>query len=65
MVTDIASAASAILDESTFYNGFLVGWFVLSTLVFITLFCVRAPYGRYARSGWGPVIPATLGWPPC
>ena len=26
-----------------------------------TLF-ITAPYGRHARTGWGPTIPGTLGW---
>ncbi len=28
----------------------------------MTLLFVAAPYGRHARSGWGPDLDATLGW---
>lgn len=34
----------------------------LAALTFIGLRFITAPYGRYGRRGWGPTVPATLGW---
>jgi len=34
----------------------------LGVLTFVSLFFVVAPYGRHARKGWGPEIPARVGW---
>ena len=36
--------------------------FVLAAQTFILLFWVNAPYGRFARDGWGPTIPARTAW---
>jgi len=36
--------------------------FPLAICVFITLFFITAPYGRHQRRGWGPLLPAWLGW---
>jgi protein-S-isoprenylcysteine O-methyltransferase Ste14 len=35
---------------------------ILAVVVFPILFFVAAPYGRYARQGWGPQLPSWLGW---
>ncbi len=35
---------------------------VLAALTLAGLSFVTAPYGRYARSGWGPTIPSRAGW---
>jgi hypothetical protein len=34
----------------------------IAAIVFPLLFFVSAPYGRHARGGWGPVMPAKLAW---
>jgi protein-S-isoprenylcysteine O-methyltransferase Ste14 len=34
----------------------------LGAVVFVTLFFITAPYGRYSTSTWGLLIPARLGW---
>ena len=36
--------------------------FVLAVLTFVGLRFVTAPYGRYRRAGWGPTVPARVGW---
>ena len=43
------------------------GWlvalqFALAVPTLLSLFFVTAPYGRHARTGWGPTIPARVGW---
>lgn len=37
-------------------------WIALAAVTFVALLRVAAPYGRHARGGWGPSIPAALGW---
>jgi 3-oxo-5-alpha-steroid 4-dehydrogenase 1 len=41
---------------------FTWGWIGLAAIVFLSLFFIRAPYGRHARKGWGPEIPSRVGW---
>ena len=36
--------------------------FAFAAQTFILLFWVNAPYGRFARAGWGPSIPARRAW---
>lgn len=44
-------------------HGWLVrAWFLLALATFAVLFGIVAPYGRHARAGWGPTVPARLGW---
>ncbi len=43
------------------------GWlvaleFALAIPTLLSLVFVTAPYGRHARTGWGPSIPARVGW---
>lgn len=35
---------------------------LVAVIVFPVLFRIAAPYGRYARQGWGPQLPSWLGW---
>lgn len=36
--------------------------FALAAVTFVTLRFLPAPYGRYARAGWGPTLSARRGW---
>jgi len=50
------------MNELTFFNILLAGWFVLAAVIFIALFFIVAPYGRHSRRRWGPQIGDRLGW---
>ena len=50
------------MTESTVHSYLILTGFGLAIVTFISLFFVRAPYGRYTRSGWGPVLPSAIGW---
>jgi 3-oxo-5-alpha-steroid 4-dehydrogenase 1 len=50
------------LNEQQFFNLIIYIWFAIAAGVFIILFFITAPYGRHARSGWGPTIPNKIGW---
>jgi 3-oxo-5-alpha-steroid 4-dehydrogenase 1 len=34
----------------------------LAVVTFVALQRIDAPYGRYQRAGWGPTLPARVGW---
>ena len=36
--------------------------FALGVLTFAGLLFIVAPYGRHGRAGWGPAVPARVGW---
>ena len=48
--------------SSTVFYWLLIGWFGLGAVVFILLFFVNAPYGRYFHKGLGPDMNNKLGW---
>ena len=50
------------MTEPSSFRTILIGWFVLAVAVFIILFFITVPYGRYTRRGWGPGIGSRLGW---
>lgn len=50
------------MNLPTSYRGLLLLEFVLAVPTFLSLLFVPAPYGRYARRGFGPTLPARLGW---
>lgn len=50
-----------MISEKIFYIT-LNFWFFLAGLTFIVLFFIPAPYGRYRKKGWGPVINGKAAW---
>lgn len=44
------------------YNWLLWAMIMLAPIVFVVLLFIQAPYGRYARDGWGPAIGSRTGW---
>ncbi|HEX79267.1 MAG TPA: DUF1295 domain-containing protein [Dehalococcoidia bacterium] len=50
------------MTEKVLFDYIIIGWFVLAVVVFLMLIFVAAPYGRYARGGWGPTIKNRAGW---
>ena len=50
------------MTESAFFNWLLVSWLALAAAVFVLLFFVNAPYGRYLRAGWGPTLNNKAAW---
>ncbi|MBK9389582.1 MAG: DUF1295 domain-containing protein [Bacteroidetes bacterium] len=44
------------------YNIFLILVFVFAITVFILLFFISAPYGKFLRKGWGPVVKSKWAW---
>lgn len=50
------------MSERTFFNGFIVVWFILALLIFRRLLSTPATYGRYVEKSAGRSIPAGWGW---
>lgn len=48
--------------EQQLYDGLLWAGLLIGGAVFIALFFVTAPYGRHARTSWGPTVHAVPGW---
>ncbi len=48
--------------SESWYDILLVAEMVLAGIVFMVLRLVDAPYGKFARSGWGPTLPARYAW---
>ena len=45
-----------------FYGLATRGMIAVAVIIFLLLLFINAPYGRHLRSGWGPSVPAKLGW---
>ncbi len=50
------------MNGQTFYQYLLFVSFILTVIVFTTLFFFAAPYGRHVRKGWGPAIGNKVAW---
>jgi protein-S-isoprenylcysteine O-methyltransferase Ste14 len=50
------------MNELHFYYGLVSVWLAVAAAVFLSLFFITAPYGRYSRRGWGPTIDNASGW---
>jgi steroid 5-alpha-reductase/3-oxo-5-alpha-steroid 4-dehydrogenase 1 len=50
------------VTEPTAQGLLVAAWLAVAALVFAVLLFLPAPYGRHARAGWGPVVPARFGW---
>lgn len=44
------------------YRWFVYAEIALAVVTFVALCFIVAPYGRHGRSGWGPTVPARVGW---
>jgi len=44
------------------YNISLILIFSFAVIIFVLLFYISAPYGKFRRKGWGPVIKAKWAW---
>lgn len=51
-----------VMSEESFFYFLLWGWSGVAVIVFIILFFITAPYGRYSRRGWGPTVESKRGW---
>jgi len=40
----------------------IVGWTAVASVTAVALLRISAPYGRHARRGWGPSVPAPVAW---
>ena len=49
-------------SEITFYYALLSVWAASAVVFFIVLLRVPAPYGRFARAGWGPGVANRIAW---
>lgn len=50
------------MEALDLHRALCLGMLGLAVVTFASLLTVPAPYGRHARAGWGPAIPARLGW---
>ncbi len=50
------------MSDPSLYTNALWAYTLLCVLTVLPLTKIAAPYGRHGREGWGPVIPARVGW---
>ncbi|MEC7822245.1 MAG: DUF1295 domain-containing protein [Candidatus Neomarinimicrobiota bacterium] len=44
------------------YEAILIPWVILGCITFFVLLKIPAPYGKFTKTNWGPMIPSQLGW---
>lgn len=65
MITSVLSELTAFTSRGmmeSVYTSLFYLMLCLAPLVFVILLWVPAPYGRYVRPGWGPIVNNRLGW---
>jgi protein-S-isoprenylcysteine O-methyltransferase Ste14 len=50
------------MAQHVLFDRIVFAWLAIAVLVFVLLFFFSAPYGRYARRGWGPAVGNRVGW---
>lgn len=50
------------MPEAQLHSYLVLAMLALAAITLVALFRITAPYGRHLRPGWGPTIPARLGW---
>jgi protein-S-isoprenylcysteine O-methyltransferase Ste14 len=50
------------VSASGWYRALVLLELVIAVPTFVALLRVTAPYGRHKRGGWGPTVPARVGW---
>jgi 3-oxo-5-alpha-steroid 4-dehydrogenase 1 len=50
------------MSEVTFYNWLVASMLLSAVVIYAVLYFIAAPYGRHARTGWGPTVNDKLGW---
>ena len=50
------------MNEAELYDVAIKVWLAVGALTFLSLFFISAPYGRHARKGWEPQMPARPAW---
>ena len=44
------------------FESLVLIWLGIGFMTFITLLKIPAPYGKFSKTNWGPMIPSKLGW---
>ncbi len=50
------------MPASGLYRNLVLLELALAVVTFVALRRIDAPYGRHSRTGWGPTVPARVGW---
>lgn len=51
-----------LMDLATLHHYCVLAELVAAALTALSLAFITAPYGRHERGGWGPTVPARVGW---